>query len=766
MYSNSGLIRNLARWGRTAALLAAGAALGSAAMAQTPTTAVAQHSGKCLDVRGGPGATGDGARIEQWACTGQSNQAWTLKDMGGARYEFIANHSGKCMEVLNGATANGAAIQQATCTGMPQQLWTLKSQGNGTYQVLSVPSGRCLDVTGGPTATADGVFTELWDCTGQANQIWALTPPATAQAQQVVVQHSGQCLDVRGGVAATADGALIEQWPCSGMDNQKWTLRDMGNSRFELVVTSSGKCIEVRNGGTANGSAIQQATCTGSTRQLWTVKPLGGGQNQIIAAGSGRCLDVTGGPGATAQGTLTELWDCTGQPNQSWAFSASGSTPPPPTGTPGPYGQDASQYNLVFADEFEGTSLDTSKWIDHLWYQPADTTPNYAVSNGSLKIWPVAGTDYKRDYRHITTDGRYYQTYGFYEIEAKLPRGKGPWPAFWLYNHDSAGDFRPEIDIMEAYPGGGPNSGWSDANLHPTAFAATVWRGNPGDQAGFKMLQTTDLSAGFHKYAVKWEPGKQTFYFDGQPFYTLNVSMSNRMYILLSFQFGSASGPGDASTPTGQGNSFEVRYVRAWSFKNAQTAAKVVAYHGDSTVWGYRSGVGDQVPTPAPRAFADALIAAGREVDVRNEGVSGTTACDLLNGTDGKHAPWSSYIASSPAQAVIINHAINDEWRYDVATYQSCLRQLAQLAKGRGKQVIFETPNPTRDSGPNGLDVYVNAMKQVASQEGLPVIDQYANLTAYLNGRSITTICPDGVHPSEDVYMMKGQYAAQRFAGM
>ena len=81
------------------------------------------------------------------------------------------------------------------------------------------------------------------------------------------------------------------------------------------------------------------------------------------------------------------------------------------------------------------------------------------------------------------------------------------------------------------------------------------------------VLAVIHHESGFHKYAVKWEPGKQTFYFDGQPFYSVNVSMGDRMYILLSFQFGSASGQADASTPTGPGNAFEIRYVRAWNFK-------------------------------------------------------------------------------------------------------------------------------------------------------------------------------------------------------
>ncbi|MFY0528764.1 glycoside hydrolase family 16 protein [Archangium gephyra] len=240
-------------------------------------------------------------------------------------------------------------------------------------------------------------------------------------------------------------------------------------------------------------------------------------------------------------------------------------TPPPGPTTSGPYGQDASQYVLTFSEEFN-SGFDTSKWNNHVWYESPNPTINYAVKNGVLKIWPQRDASGRFFNRTIDTDGKYYQTYGFFEMEAKLPIGRGVWPAFWLFNHP--GDRRPEIDIMEAYPGGGPNSGWGDANLHPVAFAATVWpNGGDNPSAGHKTLQTVDLSAGFHRYAVKWEPGRQTFYFDGQPFWTVNVSMADPMYIMLDLWFGSASGTPDSTTPTGEGNSFEINYVRAWRFK-------------------------------------------------------------------------------------------------------------------------------------------------------------------------------------------------------
>ncbi|RJG07892.1 glycoside hydrolase family 16 protein [Noviherbaspirillum cavernae] len=234
---------------------------------------------------------------------------------------------------------------------------------------------------------------------------------------------------------------------------------------------------------------------------------------------------------------------------------------------PGPFGQNEANYKLTFNDEFEGNSLDTGKWIDREWYDQQRPI-NYAVEGGSLKIWPQKDANGNFFKRVINTDGKYYQTYGYFEMEAKLPHGKGVWPAFWLYNHDHADPFRPEIDIMEAYSGGGPASGWSDANLKPTAFAATIWKGNPGDMAGHKMLENLgDLSAGYHKYAMKWEPNRQTFYFDGKEIYSTTVSMPDRMYILVDILFGSASGQPDNTTPTGKSNSFDVKYVRAWQFK-------------------------------------------------------------------------------------------------------------------------------------------------------------------------------------------------------
>ncbi len=231
-----------------------------------------------------------------------------------------------------------------------------------------------------------------------------------------------------------------------------------------------------------------------------------------------------------------------------------------------PYGQNAADYTITFAEEFN--TFDNALWNDHIWYEQPNETKNYEVEDGVLKIWPQRDANGQFFNRTIDTDGKYYQTYGYFEVEARLPKGKGTWPAFWLFNHID--DRRPEIDVMEAYAGGEAPWGVRDHEgiARPTAYAPTVWKGDvEGQLVGTIQYATPDLSAGFHKYGVKWEPNRQTFYFDGQEVLTVNVTMSDPMYLMLDLWYGSASGTPDDSTPQGKSNAFEINYVRAWQFR-------------------------------------------------------------------------------------------------------------------------------------------------------------------------------------------------------
>lgn len=232
-----------------------------------------------------------------------------------------------------------------------------------------------------------------------------------------------------------------------------------------------------------------------------------------------------------------------------------------------PYGQKAEDYVLTFADEFD--RFDSTVWNDHIWYEKSNPTRNYSVEDGKLKIWPQRDATGKFFNRTIDTDGRFEQRYGYFEIEAKLPRGKGTWPAFWLFAHP--GDRRPEIDVMEAYAGGVYPWGFTDADgvARPRAYGVTVWYDEKA-QAGKLQYDTgRDLSAKFHRYAAKWEPHEISLYFDGKHIHTVRAEMNDKLYLMLDLWFGSSSGDPDETTPQGKSNSFVINYVRAWQFRHA-----------------------------------------------------------------------------------------------------------------------------------------------------------------------------------------------------
>ncbi len=343
-----------------------------------------------------------------------------------------------------------------------------------------------------------------------------------------------------------------------GTGSAQYSIDSNGN------LTSASATTKLANGSTQSTTVSSTpSTTTGSTSTTTTTG------TTTTTSPAPTAPTTTTGTTTTAPTTSTAPTTTTSPTTGTTAPSTTTTAPAPAptttttttTTTAMPYGQTGSNWTMTFSDEFTGTALNSARWNDTIWYETSNSTKNYAVSNGSLKIWPQRDATGKFFNRTIDTDGKYYQTYGYFEIEAKLPIGKGTWPAFWLFNH--IGTRRPEIDIMEAYAGGGPASGWSDANFHPTAYAPTVWI-DASRLAGTKTILTSDLSASFNKYAVKWEANKQTFYFNGREVYSLAVTMPDTMYIMLDLWYGSASGQPDSTTPTGIGNSYEINYVRAW----------------------------------------------------------------------------------------------------------------------------------------------------------------------------------------------------------
>lgn len=237
-----------------------------------------------------------------------------------------------------------------------------------------------------------------------------------------------------------------------------------------------------------------------------------------------------------------------------------------------PFGLDAALFtSLKFQDEFDGSVLDTTKWDTKLWYEAAPATTNFSVDGGCLNIWPQQDANGAFFSRNIPC--KFYQIYGYYEIEIKLPTGAGIQPACWLFSHDL--DFeKPTIDVMKSF-GASP---WTDSLARFQDCRSVVYSMTGvevGDRRLAALRGAQQLSTAFHKYGVLWEPDGFTFYNDGVALGAKIPSTvnTNRMYPILSLTMGAASSlsgaPSVAGTPQGSANAMQVNYVRIWQLANA-----------------------------------------------------------------------------------------------------------------------------------------------------------------------------------------------------
>jgi hypothetical protein len=128
---------------------------------------VSRLSNKCLDVEGG--SNRNEANVQQWSCSGGSNQLWDVIDLGRGEYSIVNQRSNKALTVAGGGS-DGANIEQNRWSGGDNQRWHLERAGNGAYRIISKATRSCLDVEG--AKREDGANIQTWGCSGGANQAW------------------------------------------------------------------------------------------------------------------------------------------------------------------------------------------------------------------------------------------------------------------------------------------------------------------------------------------------------------------------------------------------------------------------------------------------------------------------------------------------------------------------------------------------------------------------------------------------------------------
>jgi beta-glucanase (GH16 family) len=250
---------------------------------------------------------------------------------------------------------------------------------------------------------------------------------------------------------------------------------------------------------------------------------------------------------------------------------------------PVPVGQDGD-WRLIFSDEFNGDTIDLSRWAlcywwddegctnegnnELQWYLPEDVL----LDGGHLRlrarqntIHASNGRTYPYSSGMVTTGPAIYDEdaspgfaflYGYVEARVHIPRGTGLWPAFWLLPADIFSGNKPEIDVFE-FLGDTPDT----VRMHFHFLDETGEAQHPGQN-----WVGPDFSEDWHTFAVDWQPDVVIWYVDGIERW--RVSDASRlptadMYLLLNLAVG-GDWPGPPDESASFPSYFDIDYVRIW----------------------------------------------------------------------------------------------------------------------------------------------------------------------------------------------------------
>lgn len=254
------------------------------------------------------------------------------------------------------------------------------------------------------------------------------------------------------------------------------------------------------------------------------------------------------------------------------------SAPAPPYDSEKPKTLDLTGYKMTFNEDFSEPVLDISRqgpgtrWIAHTPYwgdfgdaafaDPGPDSP-FSIKNGVLSIEAK-----KRPDGHwqsglissVDTHGNgFSQLYGYFEMRAKLPKGLGTWPAFWMTDVTNLQEPNPkvtniEIDVVEQY-------GISDYLMHTTLH---WWHPDGHHEATWQMEYVPNMTDDFHNYGLLWTKQYLVWYFDGVELYRVPTPaelQTHKEYIMVNLALGSGWPIDQTPNPS----DMQVKYIRAYA---------------------------------------------------------------------------------------------------------------------------------------------------------------------------------------------------------
>jgi beta-glucanase (GH16 family) len=178
----------------------------------------------------------------------------------------------------------------------------------------------------------------------------------------------------------------------------------------------------------------------------------------------------------------------------------------------------------MWQDDFNtGVSPDATKWTfetggsgwgnNELQYYTSGV--NSSINGGNLNIAAKKESFLGREYTssRMITKGKADWLYGRFEIKAKLPKGRGTWPAIWMLSSDNAYGNWPssgEIDIME-------HVGYDLNNIHCSIHTSAYNHTRGTQKTTSKFI--ADATDAFHIYRIDWTPYAIRGYIDGTSYF-------------------------------------------------------------------------------------------------------------------------------------------------------------------------------------------------------------------------------------------------------
>lgn len=269
------------------------------------------------------------------------------------------------------------------------------------------------------------------------------------------------------------------------------------------------------------------------------------------------------GPSATKLRPMTASASASTSASGSASASASGSAKAAIKSVQPPKG-----WRLIFNPSFTGTSLDTNTWgtcypwaptgctnygntgdPEHEWYTPSQVT----VGDGTLRVTaeraPTSGLtqagtakEYECRSGMLTSYPSLRFEYGLLQVVAKIPFGKGLWPALWLAAANEK--WPPEIDLLEHW--GTMPSG--KVYFHPLN----------GPRQGGPVSMPNLGNGGWHTFTLEWTKSRLSWYYDGKRVLTTTKHVPQQDMYFIANVADDVVGP---NTCTG---TMQIKSVKVW----------------------------------------------------------------------------------------------------------------------------------------------------------------------------------------------------------